>query len=126
MSENVLSFKADASDNKARYTCEAKNIMISNTLKAEIDLTVLLRIGGLHTPLIMEWLVDGWRTQNYEIAAVTIPKIKLKTTPTPNEAARWIYALKICTVVECNVGADAVLGYQDSSIHRWKILCKLR
>ncbi|XP_063835240.1 nephrin [Ostrinia nubilalis] len=41
MSENVLSFKADASDNKARYTCEAKNIMISNTLKAEIDLTVL-------------------------------------------------------------------------------------
>lgn len=41
MSENVYSFKADASDNKARYTCEAKNIMISNTLKAEIDLTVL-------------------------------------------------------------------------------------
>ncbi|KAL4706177.1 hypothetical protein ACJJTC_015045, partial [Scirpophaga incertulas] len=41
MSENVLSFKADTSDNKARYTCEAKNIMISNTLKAEIDLTVL-------------------------------------------------------------------------------------
>ncbi|XP_038217035.1 nephrin isoform X2 [Zerene cesonia] len=41
MSENALSFKADASDNKARYTCEAKNIMISNTLKAEIDLTVL-------------------------------------------------------------------------------------
>ncbi|KAL0810554.1 hypothetical protein ABMA28_010674 [Loxostege sticticalis] len=41
MTENVLSFKADASDNKARYTCEAKNIMISNTLKAEIDLTVL-------------------------------------------------------------------------------------
>ncbi|KAI5639581.1 immunoglobulin domain-containing protein [Phthorimaea operculella] len=41
MSENVLSFKADASDNKARYSCEAKNVMISNTLKAEIDLTVL-------------------------------------------------------------------------------------
>ncbi|XP_041985986.1 nephrin isoform X2 [Aricia agestis] len=41
MSENVLSFKAEASDNKARYTCEAKNVMISNTLKAEIDLTVL-------------------------------------------------------------------------------------
>lgn len=41
MSENVLSFTADASDNKARYSCEAKNIMISNTLKAEIDLTVL-------------------------------------------------------------------------------------
>ncbi|KPJ02038.1 Nephrin [Papilio xuthus] len=36
MSENVLSFKADASDNKA-----LKNVMISNTLKAEIDLTVL-------------------------------------------------------------------------------------
>ncbi|XP_047999981.1 nephrin isoform X1 [Leguminivora glycinivorella] len=41
MSENIYSFKADASDNKARYTCEAKNVMISNTLKAEIDLTVL-------------------------------------------------------------------------------------
>lgn len=43
MSENVLSFKADASDNKARYTCEAKNVMISNILKAEIDLTVLCK-----------------------------------------------------------------------------------
>lgn len=43
MSENLLSFKADASDNKARYTCEAKNVMISNTLKAEIDLTVLCK-----------------------------------------------------------------------------------
>lgn len=47
MSENVLTFKADASDNKARYTCEAKNIMISNTLKAEIDLTVLCKFTDL-------------------------------------------------------------------------------
>ncbi|KAM3955389.1 LOW QUALITY PROTEIN: sticks and stones [Aphomia sociella] len=40
MSENILSFTANTSDNKARYTCEAKNIMVSDPLKVQVDLKV--------------------------------------------------------------------------------------
>lgn len=40
VSENVYTFTADASDNKARYKCEASNVMSLNPLKAEIDLSV--------------------------------------------------------------------------------------
>lgn len=43
VSENVYTFTADASDNKARYKCEASNIMSSKPLKAEIDLSVLCK-----------------------------------------------------------------------------------
>lgn len=44
MSENVYTFTADASDNKARYKCEASNIMSKAPLKAEIDMTVLCKL----------------------------------------------------------------------------------
>lgn len=43
VSENVYTFTADASDNKARYKCEASNIMSKSPLKAEIDMTVLCK-----------------------------------------------------------------------------------
>lgn len=43
VSENVYTFTADASDNKARYKCEASNIMSKAPLKAEIDMTVLCK-----------------------------------------------------------------------------------
>lgn len=43
LSENVYTFTADASDNKARYKCEASNIMSKSPLKAEIDMTVLCK-----------------------------------------------------------------------------------
>lgn len=43
VSENVYTFTADASDNKARYKCEASNIMSKNPLKAELDMTVLCK-----------------------------------------------------------------------------------
>lgn len=43
VSENVYTFTADASDNKARYKCEASNIMSKNVLKAELDMTVLCK-----------------------------------------------------------------------------------
>lgn len=43
VSENVYTFTADASDNKARYKCEASNVMSSKPLKAEIDLSVLCK-----------------------------------------------------------------------------------
>lgn len=44
VSENNFSFKAEASDNKARFRCEASNIMSQTPLKAEIDLSVLCTI----------------------------------------------------------------------------------
>lgn len=37
----MYSFKAEANDNKARFRCEASNIMSQTPLKAEMDLTVL-------------------------------------------------------------------------------------
>lgn len=40
ISENVYTFTADASDDKARYKCEASNVMSSKPLKAQVDLTV--------------------------------------------------------------------------------------
>lgn len=43
LSENIYSFTADASDNKAKYRCEASNIMSPAPLKAEVDLTVLCK-----------------------------------------------------------------------------------
>lgn len=43
VSENVYTFTADASDNKARYKCEASNVMSSKPLKTEVDITVLCK-----------------------------------------------------------------------------------
>lgn len=41
VSENVYSFTAEATDNKATYRCEASNIMSPAPLKTEVTLTVL-------------------------------------------------------------------------------------
>lgn len=43
LSENVYTFTAEASDNKARFRCEASNIMSQTPLKTEVDLTVLCK-----------------------------------------------------------------------------------
>lgn len=43
MSENIYSFTAEANDNKARFRCEASNIMSQTPLKAEVDLTVMCK-----------------------------------------------------------------------------------
>lgn len=43
ISENIYSFTADANDNKARFRCEASNIMSQTPLKAEVDLTVMCK-----------------------------------------------------------------------------------
>jgi hypothetical protein len=47
VSENIYTFTADATDNKARYRCEASNIMSQGPLKAEIQLTVLCEYPSL-------------------------------------------------------------------------------
>lgn len=43
LSKNEYTFTAEASDNKARFRCEASNIMSQTPLKAEVDLTVLCK-----------------------------------------------------------------------------------
>ncbi|KAK6623565.1 hypothetical protein RUM43_009417 [Polyplax serrata] len=41
LSENIYTFTADSSDNKAKYKCEASNVMSPAPLKAEVTLSVL-------------------------------------------------------------------------------------
>lgn len=44
LSENVYTFTADASDNKAKYKCEASNVMSKTSLKAEVEMRVLCKL----------------------------------------------------------------------------------
>lgn len=43
VSENVYTFTADASDNKARFRCEASNVISPSPLKTEVELSVLCK-----------------------------------------------------------------------------------
>jgi len=43
LSENIYTFTAEAGDNKARFRCEASNVMSQNPLKAEVELAVLCK-----------------------------------------------------------------------------------
>lgn len=52
MSENVYKFTAEASDNKARFRCEAINVMSPAPLKAEVELTVLCKY-SLYNPFYL-------------------------------------------------------------------------
>lgn len=47
MSENVYTFTAEAGDNKARFRCEASNIMSQTPLKAEVDLIVMCKFAPI-------------------------------------------------------------------------------
>uniref|UniRef100_A0A1A9VEL5 Uncharacterized protein n=1 Tax=Glossina austeni TaxID=7395 RepID=A0A1A9VEL5_GLOAU len=44
LSENIYTFTAEASDNKARFRCEASNVMSQTPLIAEVELAVLLYV----------------------------------------------------------------------------------
>lgn len=43
LSENIYTFTADTTDNKAKYRCDASNVMSPSPLKAEVTLTVLCK-----------------------------------------------------------------------------------
>lgn len=47
MSENIYAFTAEASDNKARFRCEASNIMSQTPLKTEVDLIVMCKYDAM-------------------------------------------------------------------------------
>ncbi|KAL0273716.1 UNVERIFIED_CONTAM: hypothetical protein PYX00_006332 [Menopon gallinae] len=97
LSENIYTFTADSSDNKAKYKCEASNVMSREALKAEITLTVLfapahVTISGAteakagdkvsltctsdnsNPPADIKWMVGGKQLRNTSVV----------TTPSPN------------------------------------------
>ncbi|KAL1502300.1 hypothetical protein ABEB36_007466 [Hypothenemus hampei] len=113
VSENVYTFHADASDNKARYKCEANNIMSKSPLKAEIDMTVLFspthvsisgpseaRIGdpvpltcttaNSNPPAEIKWMVGGRQVRNATSRTVVSPE------------GGWITTSNITAIVEPN------------------------
>ncbi|XP_030753919.1 nephrin isoform X2 [Sitophilus oryzae] len=113
VSENVYTFTADASDNKARYKCEASNIMSKSPLKAEIDMTVLFspshvtisgpteaRVGdpvpltcttaNSNPPAEIKWMVAGRQVRNATSRTVVSPE------------GGWITTSNITAVVEPN------------------------
>ncbi|XP_020815041.1 nephrin [Drosophila serrata] len=87
LSENIYTFTAEAGDNKARFRCEASNVMSQNPLKAEVELSVLFapthvtvmgpteaRVGDVvpltcstapsNPPAEIKWMVGGRQVRN--------------------------------------------------------------
>ncbi|XP_024084429.1 nephrin [Cimex lectularius] len=97
LSENIYTFTADASDNKAKYRCEASNIMSQVPLKAEVDLTVLFapiqvtitgpteaRVGDTvpitcttassNPPADIKWMIGGKQIRNATQRTISAPE----------------------------------------------------
>ncbi|KAL1124765.1 hypothetical protein AAG570_001386, partial [Ranatra chinensis] len=87
LSENIYTFTADTSDNKAKYRCEASNVMSPSPLKAEVQLIVLFapsqvtisgpteaRVGEVvslscttapsNPPADIKWMIGGRQVRN--------------------------------------------------------------
>ncbi|XP_065366924.1 nephrin isoform X1 [Calliphora vicina] len=113
LSENIYTFTAEASDNKARFRCEASNVMSQTPLKAEVDLTVLFapthvsisgsteaRVGDVvpltcttaasNPPAEIKWMVGGRQIRN----------ATSRTTVSPEGG--WITISNITAVIEPN------------------------
>ncbi|KAK9885754.1 hypothetical protein WA026_013625 [Henosepilachna vigintioctopunctata] len=113
VSENVYAFTAEASDNKARYKCEANNIMSKVPLKVHVDMTVLFspshvtisgpteaRVGdpvpltcttaNSNPPAEIKWMVAGRQVRNATSRTVISPE------------GGWITTSNITAVVEPN------------------------
>nr|CAH7753210.1 unnamed protein product [Callosobruchus chinensis] len=143
VSENVYTFTADVSDNKARYKCEASNVMSKSPLKAEIDMTVLFapthvtisgpteaRVGdpvpltcttaNSNPPAEIKWIVAGRQVRNATSRTVVSPE------------GGWITTSNITTVVEPNRrslvvichGLNMQLTENVVSTHTINVLCK--
>ncbi|XP_046676056.1 nephrin isoform X1 [Homalodisca vitripennis] len=97
LSENIYTFTADSSDNKAKYRCDASNVMSPSPLKAEVTLTVLFapahvtisgpteaRVGdtvpltcvtaGSNPPADIKWLIGGKSVRNATQRTVAAPE----------------------------------------------------
>ncbi|XP_043071244.1 nephrin [Drosophila grimshawi] len=97
LSENIYTFTAEAGDNKARFRCEASNVMSQTPLKAEVDLTVLFapsqvtvtgpteaRVGDVvplmcatapsNPPAEIKWMVGGRQIRNATTKTTVSPE----------------------------------------------------
>ncbi|KAH8299303.1 hypothetical protein KR044_000269, partial [Drosophila immigrans] len=113
LSENIYSFTAEAGDNKARFRCEASNVMSQTPLKAEVDLAVLFapsqvtvtgpteaRVGDVipltcatapsNPPADIKWMVAGRQIRN------------ATSKTTVSTEGGWTTSSNITTVVEPN------------------------
>lgn len=142
VSENVYTFTADASDNKARYRCEASNVMSAKPLKAEVDLSVLFspahvtisgpteaRVGdpvpltcttaNSNPPAEIKWMVSGRQVRNATSRTLVSPE------------GGWITSSNITAVVEPNRrslvvichGLNMQLTENVVSTHTINVLC---
>ncbi|KAL7737125.1 hypothetical protein ACLKA6_005337 [Drosophila palustris] len=113
LSENIYSFTAEAGDNKARFRCEASNVMSQTPLKAEVDLSVLFapaqvtvtgpteaRVGDVvpltcstapsNPPAEIKWMVAGRQVRN------------ATSKTTVSSEGGWTTSSNITTTVEPN------------------------
>ncbi|XP_030388023.1 nephrin, partial [Scaptodrosophila lebanonensis] len=97
LSENIYTFTAEAGDNKARFRCEASNVMSQTPLKAEVDLAVLFapshvtvtgpteaRVGDIvpltcttapsNPPAEIKWMVGGRQIRNATSKTIVSPE----------------------------------------------------
>ncbi|XP_037713470.1 nephrin isoform X2 [Drosophila subpulchrella] len=103
LSENIYTFTAEAGDNKARFRCEASNVMSQNPLKAEVELAVLFapthvtvmgpteaRVGDIvpltcttapsNPPAEIKWMVGGRQVRNATSKTIVSPEGGWTTT----------------------------------------------
>ncbi|KMY92349.1 nephrin isoform X3 [Drosophila simulans] len=103
LSENIYTFTAEAGDNKARFRCEASNVMSQNPLKAEVELSVLFapthvtvmgpteaRVGDIvpltcttapsNPPAEIKWMVGGRQVRNATSKTIVSPEGGWTTT----------------------------------------------
>ncbi|KAL9920456.1 nephrin adhesion molecule sticks and stones isoform 5-T5 [Glossina fuscipes fuscipes] len=113
LSENIYTFTAEASDNKARFRCEASNVMSQTPLIAEVELAVLFapthvtisgptqaRVGDVvpltcstapsNPPAEVKWMVGGRQIRN----------ATSRTSVSPEGG--WITISNITAVIEPN------------------------
>ncbi|XP_017106061.2 nephrin isoform X7 [Drosophila bipectinata] len=97
LSENIYTFTAEAGDNKARFRCEASNVMSQTPLKAEVELSVLFaptyvtvmgpteaRVGDIvpltcttapsNPPAEIKWMVGGRQVRNATSKTIVSPE----------------------------------------------------
>ncbi|XP_016986343.2 nephrin isoform X1 [Drosophila rhopaloa] len=103
LSENIYTFTAEAGDNRARFRCEASNVMSQNPLKAEVELAVLFapthvtvmgpteaRVGDVvpltcttapsNPPAEIKWMVGGRQVRNATSKTIVSPEGGWTTT----------------------------------------------
>ncbi|XP_046865422.1 nephrin isoform X1 [Drosophila willistoni] len=113
LSENIYTFTAEAGDNKARFRCEASNVMSKDPLKAEVELSVLFapshvtvtgpteaRVGDVvpltcttapsNPPAEIKWMVGGRQIRNATSKTIVSPE------------GGWTTSSNISTIVEPN------------------------